>query len=768
MKLPIRLNTIFARMFLFNVIMIILATLIPQTVFFNYFYKSYEKDTKTHNYKNAVDIKNNLDDTILEKVVNLPNLYFSHLHSNDDFIFPLENNIRNSHSRILSLSQKINDVHTSMEFLDSIDIFYKEGNLLFIDSSIYFLDDISTGNRYAYEWISKYKNNGSNAAWYTNERINNGYERSVISYKRNIPYNAGAGESQAIVVLNLKQSAINKFVKGLDSDQEEYRMIVNGDDGKIVAHPDPGRIGMDISEDELGKAVLQSENGGTKDVKYDGKLMTVSYVKSGYNNWRYVSVVSIDAIYSKNRQMAIYMLVVCGVLFIVNVAMSFVFTKGAYRPFRHIVEKVVRISGVFYGNESIIKENEYRLLDRTFNNLAENIDFLNEKLEASKPIIHHNAVSRLVRGDLRLDGMKDIESLMGQSCSKNYIFSFIIKIQTEESLGFENRMLVNYTIIGNLKSSAEGVHIESISEDDKTIIGFVNFDTPDQRQLILDEMHENVAAVIKTWFVFCIGRIYAKEEDAISKSYAEACECQKYMYFMPQKCRIAREELLVSKNGDSKKHMKLLGKLEDSLRGNNENDFYNIIASMVEEMKTGQYHIDYCVYILNCIVSTVKTALISLDMDEVETFGYYLRKHMEKLNTIDEFRSWVEGIFKVVSQNRQNDNRSIINEALASKIKRYIDENIYNDLSLENISSALNISPYYLSRNFKVLMGMNFSEYMTEKKMICAEKLLLEAKLTVKEIAQKLGYNSIQHFIKIFKAKHVLTPKEYQKMKSGQ
>lgn len=66
-----------------------------------------------------------------------------------------------------------------------------------------------------------------------------------------------------------------------------------------------------------------------------------------------------------------------------------------------------------------------------------------------------------------------------------------------------------------------------------------------------------------------------------------------------------------------------------------------------------------------------------------------------------------------------------------------------------------------------MLMGINFSEYMLNKKMVCAEKLLLESRLTVNEIAQKLGYSSIQHFIKIFTEKYVLTPKEYQKEKSN-
>ena len=72
MKLPLRFNTIFAKMLLLNIILIILATVIPQTVFVNYILKAYGEDTKQYNMKNAADIKNSVDHMILEKVMISP------------------------------------------------------------------------------------------------------------------------------------------------------------------------------------------------------------------------------------------------------------------------------------------------------------------------------------------------------------------------------------------------------------------------------------------------------------------------------------------------------------------------------------------------------------------------------------------------------------------------------------------------------------------------------------------------------------------------
>ena len=369
MKLPFRMNTIFARMFILNIILVILATIIPQTVFFNYLLKKYDEDTKSYNMKNALDMKNYVDDTILEKVVNIPNIYFSQLQSNDDLTFPMENDMRNLPARIFAVSHKIGDIVNSMEFLDSIDVFYRKGGVLFINTNVYFLDNVATGNSYVDEWMSRYAESAFRTSWFTKERISNGSDRYITAFKRNIPYNADNSESQAIIVININQASINKYIKSMDLQHGEELLIISGDDGKIVAHPDAERIGTDISEHPLGQFVLGSEDRDTADLKNDGKLVTVSFVKSGYNNWKYVSVVSIDAIYVKKRQMVLYILTLCVLAVFVNIAMSFVFTKGAYKPFSLFVKKINNLYKMFHEDETNSTENEYKLLRTLMNSM---------------------------------------------------------------------------------------------------------------------------------------------------------------------------------------------------------------------------------------------------------------------------------------------------------------------------------------------------------------------------------------------------------------
>lgn len=100
---------------------------------------------------------------------------------------------------------------------------------------------------------------------------------------------------------------------------------------------------------------------------------------------------------------------------------------------------------------------------------------------------------------------------------------------------------------------------------------------------------------------------------------------------------------------------------------------------------------------------------------------------------------------------------------MEQKISRYIAENIYKDLSLESAADALYLSPGYLSKTFKNVFGMHFTDYVVKAKMEEAVKLLRRNTQTVKEISNSLGYSSVQYFIRIFKERYGYTPKLYQK-----
>lgn len=65
---------------------------------------------------------------------------------------------------------------------------------------------------------------------------------------------------------------------------------------------------------------------------------------------------------------------------------------------------------------------------------------------------------------------------------------------------------------------------------------------------------------------------------------------------------------------------------------------------------------------------------------------------------------------------------------------------------------------FYFIRNFKLLYGKSIHGYYVEKKMELAKKMILENKVTVKEIAKMLGYKHASPFIETFTRQHGCSP----------
>ncbi len=75
----------------------------------------------------------------------------------------------------------------------------------------------------------------------------------------------------------------------------------------------------------------------------------------------------------------------------------------------------------------------------------------------------------------------------------------------------------------------------------------------------------------------------------------------------------------------------------------------------------------------------------------------------------------------------------------------------------------MNITPEYLSRLFTKEIGKSFSDYLKEYRIDKAKKLLVNNKLKIYEIAEKVGYSDPKYFCKVFKESTGMSPKEYMK-----
>lgn len=92
----------------------------------------------------------------------------------------------------------------------------------------------------------------------------------------------------------------------------------------------------------------------------------------------------------------------------------------------------------------------------------------------------------------------------------------------------------------------------------------------------------------------------------------------------------------------------------------------------------------------------------------------------------------------------------------------FIQDNYSREVSLDDVSGEVNISPYYFSKIFKEETGENFIEYLTRIRMEKAKELLKKPEISVKEAGVQSGYTDPNYFSRIFKKQTGMTPSEYK------
>ena len=92
----------------------------------------------------------------------------------------------------------------------------------------------------------------------------------------------------------------------------------------------------------------------------------------------------------------------------------------------------------------------------------------------------------------------------------------------------------------------------------------------------------------------------------------------------------------------------------------------------------------------------------------------------------------------------------------------YIEEHYREDLSLNELSYQLELSPSYLSSVFKEYNHATFLEYLSRYRVARAKPLLLQTEDSVTDIAQQVGYSNVNTFIRIFKKEEGVTPGQYR------
>ena len=114
------------------------------------------------------------------------------------------------------------------------------------------------------------------------------------------------------------------------------------------------------------------------------------------------------------------------------------------------------------------------------------------------------------------------------------------------------------------------------------------------------------------------------------------------------------------------------------------------------------------------------------------------------------------------SQNVHPAGRVKHSDALFRLFRKLLAENYRKEHELQFYADSLHISQTYLSRVIRQISGKTVNNYIVEALYTDARRLLVFTDLTVKEIAEQLGFSDQSSFGKFFKKKSETSPANFR------
>ena len=107
------------------------------------------------------------------------------------------------------------------------------------------------------------------------------------------------------------------------------------------------------------------------------------------------------------------------------------------------------------------------------------------------------------------------------------------------------------------------------------------------------------------------------------------------------------------------------------------------------------------------------------------------------------------------------------NSEMIKRVVTYIDNNLCKKLTIEDITSSVNISPSSLYSIFHTYFNSTVSEYINKKRVHISKAMLMNIDLSIETISEQLGFSSTAYYSKMFKKIYGVSPLKFRQYQNN-
>jgi len=103
------------------------------------------------------------------------------------------------------------------------------------------------------------------------------------------------------------------------------------------------------------------------------------------------------------------------------------------------------------------------------------------------------------------------------------------------------------------------------------------------------------------------------------------------------------------------------------------------------------------------------------------------------------------------------------NDKLVQDVVQHLDKRYGETIRLDQLAAEFFVDKFYLSHLFKRQTGFSIMEYVQHRRVIEAQKKLIETHDSMIDIYLDCGFSNAQHFHRMFKRLSGTTPSQYRR-----
>jgi AraC-like DNA-binding protein len=713
-------------------------------------------------------ILSDVDNVIFSGVLDI--LSFNSLSDNDlknPFIYS-----DNPFDSTLSYQNRLYQLQQIYPYITSIDLCsYKFDTYISSSGSIFYnvlKRKNELENLIPYNILDTLKNSDLGRIWISPTN-NNVVDRYIgkTSVAQRLPLFRPPSDNDVVIIINIDPSVIY-------SDYFKNQILYNSH--FYIIDQDSNIILKTSSEDYLSTALNMNSHNQSNEIKtkptgtdkfvYDKAEYNIIWKTSSVNNWKYIYLSKKPSMLAQLTSSLSFVFTWFIIIFISCLVITMVVSKEIYKPIGALLKYTTSILKTS-NNE---KKDDIEEITNAFTSINNQLMHYKDTIDKNSSLLLNNIAISLLDGNVRdIEELNSWLSILNMKFDYSTFFFFIVKIDPEvyEDLSNQKRDILLIYIreyVENLYGfrNTNSLKLISCYRQDGIIPFIINIEKEQYSHekavasLILSNMNDDIGKCISISVSELISDLYEfKNEYTLTLSYF------KYVFICGNKTIFDKNKVETLDNNNGiydiafQKHFKTLLKLckFDELKME--------IAEFYNQAKVKNYSFLYLHTLSAEIISMLISEFQNQDIDLPQLENGNLISSFSKLKSIDHCAEWYANLIDAYSEGIRSKTFTIDSKYMQS-ILDYIDKDIAN-VTLNSVADKFKISTAHLSRVFKKQVGRNFLDYVTEKRLEHACKLIATTDMKISDIVSALGYQNITYFNKIFKTQYSLTPTQYRK-----